>query len=115
MGLAINIPELRPIAITNGKRFPGMPQLPTIGEAGIPGFAVDNWTGVFVPAGTPKEIVTRLNAAFAKAVGVPATRTRLLDSGIGVASSTPEQFASFIRKETAKWKKVIADANVRID
>ncbi|MPZ41910.1 MAG: tripartite tricarboxylate transporter substrate binding protein [Betaproteobacteria bacterium] len=107
--------KLRPIAITNGKRFPGMPQLPIIGEAGIPGFAVDNWTGVFVPAGTPKEIITRLNAGFTKAVGVPATRTRLLDSGIGVASSTPEQFATFIQKETAKWKKVIADANVRID
>ncbi|MGH8637618.1 MAG: Bug family tripartite tricarboxylate transporter substrate binding protein [Burkholderiales bacterium] len=107
--------KLRPIAITNGKRFPGMPQLPTIGEAGIPGFAVDNWTGVFVPAGTPKEIITRLNTGFAKAVGVPETRTRLLGSGIGVASSTPEQFATFIQKETAKWKKVIANANVRID
>jgi tripartite-type tricarboxylate transporter receptor subunit TctC len=107
--------KLRPIAITNGKRFPGMPQLPTIGEAGIPGFAVDNWTGVFVPAGTSKEIITRLNAGFTKAVGVAETRSRLLESGIGVASSTPEQFASFIQKETAKWKKVIEDANVRLN
>jgi tripartite-type tricarboxylate transporter receptor subunit TctC len=107
--------RLRPIAITNDKRFPGLPQLPTIGEAGVPGFAVDNWTGVFVPAATPKEIVARLNAAFTKAVAVPDTRSKLLDSGIGVASSTPEQFAAFIQKETAKWKKVIEDANVRLD
>jgi tripartite-type tricarboxylate transporter receptor subunit TctC len=107
--------KLRPIAITNGKRFPGLPSLPTIGEAGIPGFAVDNWTGVFVPAGTPKDVVARLNAGFGKAVAVPETRSKLLDSGIGVASSTPDEFAAFIRQETAKWKKVIADADVRLD
>ncbi len=107
--------KLRPIAITNSKRFPAMPALPTIGEAGIPGFSVDNWTGVFVPAGTPKEIIARLSAAFAKAVAVPETRSRLLGSGIGAASSTPDEFAAFIDKETAKWKKVIAEANVRLD
>jgi tripartite-type tricarboxylate transporter receptor subunit TctC len=107
--------KLRPIAIANGKRFPGMPSLPTIAEAGIPGFAVDNWTGVLVPAGTPKDVIARLNAGFTKAVAVAETRSKLLDSGIGVASSTPEQFAAFIRQETAKWKKVIEDANVRLD
>jgi tripartite-type tricarboxylate transporter receptor subunit TctC len=107
--------RLRPIAIINSKRFPGMPNLPTVAEAGIPGFAVDNWTGVFVPAGTPKDIIARLNAAFAKAVEVPATQARLLDSGIGVASSKPEAFAAFIERETAKWKKIIEDANVRLD
>lgn len=107
--------RLRPVAITNSKRFPGMPELPTIAEAGIPGFAVDNWTGVFVPAGTPQIIIGRLNAAFAKAVDVPATQQRLLESGIGVASSKPDAFAAFIERETAKWKKIIQDANVRLD
>ncbi len=111
----IKAKRLRPIAITNGKRFPGMPELPTIAEAGLPGFSVDNWTGVFVPAGTPKDLVARLNAGFAQAVGVPETRSKLLDAGIGVASSTPEQFGAFIQSETAKWKKVIHDANVRLD
>jgi tripartite-type tricarboxylate transporter receptor subunit TctC len=107
--------RLRPIAVTNSKRFPGLPDLPTIAEGGIPGFAVDNWTGVFVPAGTPREIVARLNAAFGRAVQVPETRARLLDSGIGVAHNSPEQFAAFIQRETAKWKKVIDQAGVRIE
>jgi tripartite-type tricarboxylate transporter receptor subunit TctC len=107
--------KLRPIAVTNSKRFPGLPDLPTIAEAGIPGFAVDNWTGVFVPAGTPRDVVARLNGAFAKAVQVPETRARLLDSGIGVAHNSPEQFTQFIRGETAKWRKVIEQSGVRVD
>jgi tripartite-type tricarboxylate transporter receptor subunit TctC len=107
--------RLRPIAVTNSKRFPGLPDLPTIAEGGIPGFAVDNWTGVFVPAGTPKEVVARLNGAFARAVQVPETRARLLDSGIGVAHNSPEQFVQFIQGETAKWKKVIEQAGVRVE
>ena len=107
--------KLRPIAVTNSKRFPGLPGLPTIAEAGIPGFAVDNWTGVFVPAGTPRDVVARLNGAFARAVQVPETRARLLDSGIGVAHNSPEQFTQFIRGETAKWRKVIEQSGLRVD
>ncbi len=107
--------KLRPLAITNSRRFPQMPNLPTVAEAGIAGFAVNNWTGVFVPAGTPREVVARLNTAIVNAAAVPETRALMLDSGIGAATNSPEQFTRFIAEETLKWKKVIADARVTVD
>jgi tripartite-type tricarboxylate transporter receptor subunit TctC len=107
--------KVRALAITNSKRFPPLPELPTIAEAGIPGFAVNNWCGVFVPAGTPTAVVGRLNGELAKVLAMPEVGKRLLDSGIGAASNAPEQFTAYIRAETKKWAAVIRDANVRLE
>lgn len=107
--------KVRAMAITNSKRYPLMPELPTVAEAGIPGFAVNNWTGVFVPAATPPAVVTRLNAEFVKVLAMPDVKKRLIDNGIDAVSNTPQQFAAYIRDETAKWASVIKDANVKLD
>ena len=107
--------KLRALAITNSNRFPLMPNLPTVAEAGLAGFAVNNWCGVFVAAATPADVVTRLHAELVKALSMPDVKKRLLDSGIGAVSNTPEQFATYIRAETTKWAKVIKDANIRIE
>ncbi len=104
--------KLRPLAITNSLRFSGLPDLPTIAQAGLPGCEVNNWTGVFVPAATPRAIVTRLNGVLVKAAAVPETKSLLLQSGIGARTNTPEQFAQFVQAESAKWQKVIRDAKV---
>lgn len=107
--------KVRAMAITNSNRYPLMPELPTVAEAGIPGFAVNNWTGVFVPAATPPAVITRLNAEFVKVLAMPDVKKRLMDNGIDAVSNTPQQFAAYIRGETAKWASVIKDANVKLD
>lgn len=107
--------RIRALAMTGTKRFVQMPELPTIAEAGVPGFAVNNWYGIFVPAGTPKEIVARLNTDIVKILAMPDVKQKLLDSGIEAISNTPEQFAAYIQAETKKWAKVVKDANVKVD
>jgi tripartite-type tricarboxylate transporter receptor subunit TctC len=107
--------KLRPLAITNSNRFPLMPELPTVAEAGIPGYAVNNWCGVFVAAGTPGDVVTRLNTELVRSLALADVKKRLLDNGIGALANSPEQFATYIRAETVKWARVIKDANVKID
>ncbi len=107
--------RIRALAMTGTKRFVLMPDLPTIAEAGVPGFAVNNWYGVFVPTGTPKEIVTRLNADIVKALNLADAKQRLLESGIEATPSTPDQFATYIQSETKKWAKVVKDANVKVE
>ena len=107
--------KIRALGMTGTKRFVLMPELPTIAQAGVPGFAVNNWYGVFVPAGTSKEIVARLNAEIVKVLNMPDAKQRLLESGIEATPSTPEQFAAYIQSETKKWAKVVKDANVKVE
>lgn len=107
--------KVRPMAITNSKRFALMPELPTVAEAGVKGFAVDNWCGVFVAAGTPADMRGRLNAELIKALAAPDVKKRLLENGIDSLSSTEEEFASYILAETAKWAAVVKAANVKLD
>jgi tripartite-type tricarboxylate transporter receptor subunit TctC len=107
--------KVRPMAITNTRRFPMMPELPTVAEAGLKGFAVDNWCGVFTAAGTPADIVARLNAELVKALALPEVKKRLLENGLDAGGNTPEEFAAYIRAETAKWAAVVREANVRLD
>ncbi|MEO8442143.1 MAG: tripartite tricarboxylate transporter substrate binding protein [Betaproteobacteria bacterium] len=107
--------RFRALAMMGTKRFVLMPELPTIAEAGAAGFAVNNWYGLFVPAGTPKEIVTRLNTEIVKILHMPDVKQKLLDSGIEATSNTPEQFAAYAQAETKKWAKVVKEANVKVD
>ena len=112
---AIQANKIRALAMTGNQRFERMPELPTISEAGLKGFEVNNWYGLFAPTGTPKEAITRLNAETVKALAMPDVKTRLLDAGIIAVSSTPEAFASYIRSETTKWAKVIRDAKITVE
>ena len=107
--------KIRALGMTGTKRFLLMPELPTIAEAGVPQFAVNNWYGVFVPAGTPKEIIARLNTEIVKVLNLPDAKQRLLESGIEATPSTPEQFATYILAETRKWAKVVKDANIKVE
>jgi tripartite-type tricarboxylate transporter receptor subunit TctC len=112
---AIKGGKVRAIAMTGDKRFELMPELPTIAEAGVPGFEVRNWYGVFVPAGTPREIVARLNAELAKVLQMADVKSKLLESGIEALYSTPEQFAAYIQSETQRWAKVVKASGARAE
>jgi tripartite-type tricarboxylate transporter receptor subunit TctC len=107
--------RLRGLAVTSAKRVPAFADLPTVAEAGVPGFDVSAWAGVIVPAGTPKAVVARLNAEVNKALAAPAVAEKLPELGLIVAGGTPEQFAEFIRKESARWADVVKRANVKAD
>ncbi len=107
--------KLRPIAVTTRTRDPFLPDVPTMEEAGMPGFEVTAWVGFAVPAATPKTIVQRINRDMVKAIRDPAVTQRLTTLGVTVIADSPEEFSSFIAAESAKWKKVVSDARVQID
>jgi tripartite-type tricarboxylate transporter receptor subunit TctC len=112
---AIESGRVRALAVTGNKRFEGMADLPTMSEAGLKGFEVNNWYGLFAPAGTAKDIIARASAESAKALAAPDVKKRLMEAGIIATASTPEAFGVYIRAETAKWGKVIKDANIKGD
>jgi tripartite-type tricarboxylate transporter receptor subunit TctC len=100
--------KLRALAVTSARRWPAAPELPTIAEAaGLPGFEVIGWFGVLAPAGTPSDVISKLNAEIVRVLKLPDVRQRLSDQGAEAAPSTPEQFGALIRSDTVKWAKVI--------
>jgi len=107
--------KVKALAISSQKRSLLLPELPTMIEAGVPGYVSDTYFGVFAPAGMPNEIVMRLNAELVKIVHDKETKERLLTLGAEPVGSTPEQLASVVRTENAKWAKVIKDAGVKVD
>jgi tripartite-type tricarboxylate transporter receptor subunit TctC len=107
--------KLRAIAISSAKRSPQAPDLATIAESGLPGFSAVPWYGVLGPAGMPRDLVNRLNTEIARAVAQPDMAERFVAQGIDLQSSTPEQFASLIKSELVKWRKVVRDAGARVD
>ena len=115
IGPHVKAGRLRGLAVTSAKRVPAFSELPTVEEAGLPGFVVTAWAGVIVPAGVPKAIVARLNAEVNKALDAPAVREKLAAQGLEVVGGTPEQFAGHIRKEAAKWADVVKRAGVKVD
>ncbi len=107
--------KLRALAITGAKRSPALPDVPTVAEAGLPGFEIASWNGVFAPAGTPKEIVTKLNTEIVKILSMPDVNERLSALGAEPAGMTPEQFAAIIKADLNKWAKIAKDAGIRLD
>jgi len=107
--------QLRGLAVTSAKRTHVMPDLPTIGEAALPGYEVITWNGLLAPAGTPKEIIARLNAETVKALKSPDTTEKLRGMGLEIFASSPGEFANYLREEGDKWGKVVKAAGVRIE
>ena len=107
--------RVRALAVTTAKRARIMPELPTVAEAGVPGFEAATWHGVFVPAGTPTAIIDRLNAEINRMLQLPDVRERLGSLGAEIIGGTPKEFSDHIRREIPKWAKVIKDAGVRVE
>jgi tripartite-type tricarboxylate transporter receptor subunit TctC len=107
--------KVKALAVLSDERLPMLPNVPTIKEAGLENAEVITWYGLLAPAGTPREIVNRLNAEWIKIVAMPDMREKMKNAEVDPMSSTPGQFADFIKKETARWAKVIREANITID
>jgi tripartite-type tricarboxylate transporter receptor subunit TctC len=110
----INAGRLRGLAVTTEKRSPANSDLPAIGEL-VPGYAVDGWTGIWAPAGTPKEIVSKLNQALARILKQPDVQERLRAGGAEPTPCTPVEFARLIARDIAKWSRVVKAGNIKID
>jgi tripartite-type tricarboxylate transporter receptor subunit TctC len=105
--------RVRPLGVTSLTRFPLLPEVPTIAEQGLPGFESTNWNGILAPAGTPRDIIMKLHDEIARRVLAPEERDRLVRDGYEISGMGPEQYAAFLRAETAKWAKVIKTGNVK--
>lgn len=105
--------RLRALGVTSAKRVPTVPDIPTIAEAGVPGYESLQWYGLLAPAGTAKEIVARLNGEAVAVLRTPEILSRLANDGAEVVASTPEQFGAYLRAETEKWAKVTKAAGIK--
>jgi tripartite-type tricarboxylate transporter receptor subunit TctC len=107
--------KLKAIAVSSKKRSSLAPEVPTVDESGVPGYDVTVWFGILAPAGTPKEIVARLNTEMVKIMRTPEITDRFNKAGVDVAASSSEYFSDFLKAEVARWAKVVQDANIKAD
>ena len=107
--------KLRGLAVTTAERASSMPDLPTVSESGLPGYETYTWNALFVPAGTPPEVIARLNEAAVKAVADPEVQAKLQSFGAAVVGSTPDELAAHVQAELAKWAPVVAASGAQID
>ena len=105
--------RLRALAVCAAKRSTSLPELPTVAESGVPGFAVDQWYALFAPAGTPRDIVLKLQGEIAKMVADQPTRERLLSMGLDPVGSAPDDLAAYVKTETVKWGKLVREAGIK--
>ena len=107
--------KLRALAVTSAQRASALPDVPTVAEAGLPGFEASSWFGLLAPAGTPKDVVAKLNAEVAKWLATPEAREKLASQGAIAAGQSPEDFTRHIAAETAKWQKVVKESGAKVD
>ena len=110
---AIKSGKLRALAVAGPTRLALLPDVPTTAEAGLPGIEAIVWNGIFAPAGTPRPVIRILHRELVKAYNAPDVKSQVLATGSEVAADTPEEFAAFVRSESAKWSKVIREANIK--
>jgi len=106
---------LRALAVTTAQRAPSFPDIPTVAESGIPGYETYTWNALFAPAGTPPEVVARLNASANKVLQDPAVAARMKEFSATIVGSTPEALGEHVKAEIAKWTPVVKNANVKMD
>jgi tripartite-type tricarboxylate transporter receptor subunit TctC len=107
--------RLKALAVTTAKRAPQMPDVPTMQEAGVPGYAASVWLALLAPAGTPPEIVRKLNGEIAKVLAAPDTKKALFDAGVEATPTSPEEMSAYLSEELARWGKVVKDAHIRLE
>jgi len=104
--------RLKALVVTSSKRSALLPNIPTIAESGYPGFEANVWTGFFAPAGTPKEIIAKLNTVIVRVLQLQEIREKMMENGTEAAVSTPEQLGNMVKLEVAKWARVVEKANL---
>ena len=107
--------KLRALAVTTAKRSSALPQVPTLAEAGVPGYEVSPWFAVFAPAGTPQPIVAKLNKALLDAMKQPDVVTRLAAIGAEPIGSSPQELATHLQRESDRWTKLITERGIKLD
>ncbi len=107
--------RLRALAVTTAKRIPQLPDVPTLQEAGVPGYQASVWLALLAPAGTPRDIVLRLNAEIASIMATAETRKAMFDAGVDVSLSTPEALGDYMLLEMERWGKVVRDAGIKLE
>jgi tripartite-type tricarboxylate transporter receptor subunit TctC len=112
---AIRSGKVRALAVTTAQRWPSLPDVPTMIEAGVPGFVITSWTGLFVPAATPAPIVGRLNSELVSAARDPGYVKTMTALGVQAISSTPQEFGAFVESEVAKWGRAIRESGARVE
>jgi tripartite-type tricarboxylate transporter receptor subunit TctC len=112
---AVKAGRLKALGVSTAKRYGEMPDVPTLAEAGVPGFDATIWLGLLAPPNTPREIVDKLNAAITKVLSEPAARKLMSSAGVDVATSTPEQFAELLKTEYDRWGKVVKETGAVVN
>ena len=107
--------RLRGLAVSRAQRNPALPDVPTVAEAGVPGYEAIEWNGVMVPAGTPPAVVRRIHQALSKVLTAPAMKERIVGVGAEVVGSSPEEFTAFIKSEFSAWAKVIKETGIKVE
>ena len=107
--------QLRALAVTSAERSPAFPDLPTVAEAGVQGYAAESWYGLFAPAKTPPEIIDRLNKSAAKAVQSEAFKRLSVSEGLVLVASPPDTLERYFREQEARWRQVVQDAGIKIE
>jgi tripartite-type tricarboxylate transporter receptor subunit TctC len=107
--------QLRALAVTTVERSPAFPELPTVAEAGVPGYAAESWYGLFAPAKTPQDVIDRLNKSAAMAVQSEAFQRLGVNEGLVMVARPPEELERYFRGEEARWRKVIQDAGIKVE
>ncbi len=111
----VQVNRLRPIAVLGEKRSKAVPAIPTLAESGLKGFAVDNWVGLFAPAGTPAAVITKFNAEVLRVMQLPEVQDQLPKQGLSFQVTTPQQFGDFVKAEKDKWGQLVKAVGIKAD